>query len=320
MSQKKPSLSRLRSKEKEKANNKNKSKERSDGGRTSFPNQNAINTRSNINIRSEEQEKTKNKNKGKERSDGNRSNIHNVSSPSQNTESIQPSTPSTPVSPVTQHTKQNRNLTANVENVRALHGKLPNVRLPSKFSFGNSETPNAVPAVSSPTPEPSHHGRDQAATNPKDDRFITGSLPNVELIMHVVNLITKYITCFFHLENRELKRKISELKQQNDLLNSRNKEVILQVNSVTKENKRLKDENQTLITINEAFGEENDELRAELERYRSFRVPRSLQPSFSLTDESDQYELTKRKKSKKKQRMDEGDSENSESARVCSLN
>lgn len=88
--------------------------------------------------------------------------------------------------------------------------------------------------------------------------------------------------------------------------------------TITKENELLKKENQTLIAINEAFGEENDGLRAELERFRSFRIPRSLQSSFNLTDESE-HEHTIRKKAKKNQRKDEGDSENSESARVCNL-
>ncbi|CAG8712216.1 8078_t:CDS:1, partial [Funneliformis caledonium] len=54
--------------------------------------------------------------------------------------------------------------------MRALHSKLPNIRLLSKFLFGNSKTLNTVPAEFSPIPEPRHYGRDQA-TNPKDDRF-----------------------------------------------------------------------------------------------------------------------------------------------------
>ncbi|CAG8721001.1 1157_t:CDS:2, partial [Funneliformis caledonium] len=90
-------------------------------------------------------------------------NIHYVSSPSQNTaESIQPKNNTPP--------GMNRNLTINIENMCTLHGKLPNIRLPSKFLFGNSKTPNTVPAEFSPIPEPRHYGRDQA-TNPKDDYF-----------------------------------------------------------------------------------------------------------------------------------------------------
>ena len=99
-------------------------------------------------------------------------------------------------------------------------------------------------------------------------------------------------------------------------MNSQNWEAINQVKAVTKEIKRLKAENQTLLTINEAFGEENDQLREELKRFQSFRVPRSLQSSFSITDESDHYELTEWKKTKQKHN-DEGS--DSESARVCNL-
>ncbi|CAG8747252.1 14340_t:CDS:1, partial [Funneliformis caledonium] len=89
-------------------------------------------------------------------------------------ESIQPSTPHarTPSEVRENNTPPgtNQNLIANIENMRALHGKLPNIRLPSKFLFGNSKTPNTVPAKFSPIPELRHYGHDQA-TNLKDDHF-----------------------------------------------------------------------------------------------------------------------------------------------------
>lgn len=91
-----------------------------------------------------------------------------------------------------------------------------------------------------------------------------------------------------------------------------------------------------LISINEAFGQENDQLTDEIKRFRSFRVPRSLQSTQSssqlhssdddLADGEDEgsFRPVKRKrqrhkaKGKKPVRNDDGEACDEE-ARVCNI-
>lgn len=121
------------------------------------------------------------------------------------------------------------------------------------------------------------------------------------------------------LGNDDLKRQFSDLQKQNDRLKLRIHEITSMMETTSKENKRLKDENQMLISINEAFGQENDQLNAELERFRSFRIPRSIRSEPSSEFESDIRPVKRLKKGKKPVSTDDEEESDSEGARVCNL-
>ena len=99
-------------------------------------------------------------------------------------------------------------------------------------------------------------------------------------ILRVINLFTKYIILFY-LGSDELKRQIIDLRRQNDRLNRQNQEFTGKVETLESKIKSLESENQILISINEAFSQENNKLTAEIKRYQSFRVPRSIQSAQS---------------------------------------
>ena len=100
---------------------------------------------------------------------------------------------------------------------------------------------------------------------------------------------------------------------------------------MTKENEHLQEENETLLTINEAFSRENDELCAELKRYHSFHLPKSMQHNhvdltndelLQFDDESDDR-ATKHHKTGFKEKKPVHHTKEEESdlrgARVCNL-
>ena len=121
-----------------------------------------------------------------------------------------------------------------------------------------------------------------------------------------------------NLENTELKQKISNLQKKCNQLNSQNQEFLSQIESMTKENKRLQEENETLLTVNEAFGQENDQLRADLNRFQSIRLPRSMRIDLTDEDNDDSEDrATKRHKTGSKGKSPVVQELDSEEARVC---
>ena len=152
--------------------------------------------------------------------------------------------------------------------------------------------------------------------------------------MNAVNLLTKYILLFLG-NDEELKQQIYDLRIQNHELERRNREFSNQIETLKAKITSLKDENKMLMTINEAFGQENEQLTDEIKRFRSFRIPRSLQSTQSssqlhssdedLADGEDEssFRSVKRKRHKTKgkriiARNDDGE-ERDEEARVCNI-
>ncbi|CAB4429585.1 unnamed protein product [Rhizophagus irregularis] len=81
--------------------------------------------------------------------------------------------------------------------------------------------------------------------------------------------------------DEELKQQIYDLRIQNHQLERQNCEFANQIETLKANITSLKDENEMLMSINEAFGQENEQLNDEIKRFRSFRIPRSLQSTQS---------------------------------------
>ncbi|PKY20705.1 hypothetical protein RhiirB3_434083 [Rhizophagus irregularis] len=103
----------------------------------------------------------------------------------------------------------------------------------------------------------------------------------------------------------DLKSENAILRAQNEQLRQQVNEITEQLQTVTSKFNSSQEENQTLLMINNEFSLENDKLYESLERYRSVKLPRSLQmavrkdPELELDEE---FRPHKRQKSEKKQK------------------
>uniref|UniRef100_U9USW1 Uncharacterized protein n=2 Tax=Rhizophagus irregularis TaxID=588596 RepID=U9USW1_RHIID len=103
-----------------------------------------------------------------------------------------------------------------------------------------------------------------------------------------------------------------DLKSENAILRAQNEQLRQQVNEITEQLQTVtlkfnssQEENQTLLMINNEFGLENDKLYKSLERYRSVKLPRSLQTAIRKDPElesDEEFRPHKRQKSEKKQK------------------
>ena len=226
-----------------------------------------------------------------------------------NVERVQPNTrPNIPGSVGQNISSSSLSSQSRIDNIKELQARKPNIRLPSNLF--NIFKKTAPPAEDLPTGL--FFGR----------------------IMNTVNLLTKYILLFLGNDD-ELKQQIHDLRIQNHQLERRNREFSDQIETLKAKITSLKDENEMLMSINEVFGQENEQLTDEIKRFRSFRIPRSLQSTQSssqlrssdkdLADGEDEssFRPVKRKRNKTKgkriARNDDGEERDDEEARVCNI-
>ncbi|GBC23371.2 hypothetical protein GLOIN_2v1773969 [Rhizophagus irregularis DAOM 181602=DAOM 197198] len=103
----------------------------------------------------------------------------------------------------------------------------------------------------------------------------------------------------------DLKSENAILRAQNEQLRQQVNEITEQLQTVTSKFNSSQEENQTLLMINNEFSLENDKLYESLERYRSVKLPRSLQTAVRKDPElelDEEFRPHKRQKSEKKQK------------------
>ena len=100
---------------------------------------------------------------------------------------------------------------------------------------------------------------------------------------------TDFKAFLFFLENERLKRELAALNEKYKSLERRSARTI----------RRLEGEAAFLAEINAEFGRENDELQSQIDRYASYRLPKSLQRKKIIGETNDDGPSTKRRKTEK---------------------